>query len=188
MNHPLDITANDILTILAGLGPHPLVTISLAVGAIAALLTYRSKGSARDAVIVFMVATIAAVTPLHPLIILVLAAVWTNRWLYERTDDNGLALVLSFPVGIAVFAVLVRFMLIWGFVALYQPQSASETTQTGALIGLMFFLAPLYIISTVIGLAGFVFVSTGISVRRSWYHAEMLEKAQDGSGDPGDQA
>ena len=185
MDHPLYIVANDILTTLAGLGPHPLVTIGLAVGAIVAFLTYRSRGSVRDAVIAFIVTSIAAVTPLHVFIILILGAVWTNRWLYERTEDNGLALVLSFPVGIAVFAVLVRLMLVWGLIAMYQPEPASTGSQTGALVGLLFFIAPLYIICAVIGLAGFVLVSTGISVRRWWDSAKMLELAQDGPGDPG---
>lgn len=187
-DHPLDIAGDDVLRALAGLGPHPLVTIGLAIGAVVAFLTYRSKGSVRDAAIAFIVATIAAVTPLHVIIIPVLAAAWTNRWLYERTDNNGAALVLSFPVGIAVFAVLIRFMVIWGLIAMYQIPPASTATQTGALIGLLFVIAPFYIVSAVVGLACFVLMSTGISVRRWWYPADVPGSAQDGPGGLGDQA
>ena len=107
-----NIASDNILDALATLGPHPLVSIGLAIGAVVASLTYRSKGSVRDAAIVFIVATIAAITPLHVIIIPILAAVWTNQWLYEQTDDNGAALVLSFPVGIAVFAILVRYIVL----------------------------------------------------------------------------
>ncbi len=163
---PVNIADNYILATLATLGPHPLVTISLAVGAFVAFLNYSSKGSVRDASIAFIVATIAAVTPLHVIVIPILVAVWTNRWLYERTENNGAALVLSFPVGIAVFAVLLHFMVVWGTIALFNPEPATPKQQLGGIVVLMFVLAPLYVVCAVVGLAGYVVVSTGMSVRR----------------------